>query len=307
MSDVELKKVMSAGAAPSPLRLSTDVKPVESSPGWGSRLEGLMSHFTSELQQFDTRSASLDLLDPTTPSKRPAAPRSQSDTITPLSAPPTTRPTPKQANSLPIDPGTPAVTLQTAAGGQESLVNAGTSSPTTATPSEAPIIPPRSSSLNTPLRPMPASNTTSFQRSTNLKYGPRSPPPRAGGATLNHIQSMSRDANRLRVQHRSTASASEPSLIPVDRDDGRPSEYLWPVRSSQVVSCTLFQCPGSQLRRSKTSRQTISSLRATPCVTRPLPRGKRKPEISTTEAKSWLHVVGQRTKSSCRRTRSLSG
>ena len=245
VSDVELKKVMSAGASPSPLRISTDTKPMEASPGWGMRLEGIMSQFRGELQQFDSRSASLDLLDPTTPSKRPLATRSHSDTITPLSAPPTTRPIPRSAASLPTDVGTPtpAVMLQTAAGGEENLVNAGPSSPTASISTEAPIVPPRSSSLNTPVRPMSGSNAAAFQRSANLKYGPRSPPPRGPGASLNHIHSTSRDANRLRVQHRSSASASEPSLIP-DRDDGRAREQLRTVRSSRDSFVNPHAVPG---------------------------------------------------------------
>ncbi|KAH9858835.1 hypothetical protein C2E23DRAFT_880256 [Lenzites betulinus] len=232
VSDAELKKVMSAGAgaSPSPLRISTDQRALDG--GWGSRLEGFMSQFKGELLHLDPISTSLDLDDPTeTPSKRPLASRSQSDTIAPLSAPPTGRPPPKTAVSLPPDIGTPAVTLQTAAGGEESLVNARSSSSSTHTSSiEGPIVPPRSSSLSTPLRPRAGSNAGSFQRGTNLKYGPRSPPPRAGGPSLHHAHSASRESNRLRVQHRSTASASEPSLIP-ERDEGRASEQLQTVRA----------------------------------------------------------------------------
>ena len=221
VSDAEIKRVMSAGASPSPLRISTDTKALEGSPGWGTRLEGIMSQFRGELQQLASPSTSLDLRDPTTPSKRPLAPRSQSDMIVPLSAPPTTRPTPKTAATAPAELATPAVTLQTVTGGRESLVDAGSSAPNSAV--EPPIVPPRSSSLNTPSRSRAGSNAGTFQRSANLKYGPRSPPTRLVGPTLHHAHSASRESNRLRVQHRSTASASEPSLIP-DRDDGRVCE-----------------------------------------------------------------------------------
>ncbi|KAI0821612.1 hypothetical protein BC628DRAFT_1329136 [Trametes gibbosa] len=234
VSDAELKKVMAAGAggSPSPLRISTDQRALDGSPGWSSRLEGFMSQFKGELLHLDPISTSLDLNDPTTPSKRPLASRSQSDTIAPLSAPPTGRPTPKTAISLPPDLGTPAVTLQTVTGGEESLVNARASSSSThASSIEGPIVPPRSSSLSTPLRSRAGSNAGSFHRGTNLKYGPRSPPPRAGGPILHHAHSASRESNRLRVQHRSTASASEPSLIP-DREDGRRAcEQLQTIRA----------------------------------------------------------------------------
>ncbi|KAH9895124.1 hypothetical protein C8Q73DRAFT_759487 [Cubamyces lactineus] len=220
VSDAEIKKVMAAGGSPSPLRISTDNKAIEGSPGWGSRLEGLMSQFRGELLHLEPISTSLDLHDPTTPSKRPLASRSQSDSITPLSAPPTGRPTPKAAASLPLDLGTPAVTLQTVSGGEESLVNASSSTSGQGSSVEGPIVPPRTSSLHTPLRSRAGSNAGSYHRGTNLKFGPRSPPPRASGPALHHAHSASRESNRLRVQHRSTASASEPSLVP-DRDDGR--------------------------------------------------------------------------------------
>ncbi|KAI0332360.1 hypothetical protein GY45DRAFT_1344763 [Cubamyces sp. BRFM 1775] len=230
VSDAEIKKVMAAGGSPSPLRISTDNKAIEGSPGWGSRLEGLMSQFRGELLHLEPISTSLDLHDPTTPSKRPLASRSQSDSITPLSAPPTGRPTPKAAASLPLDLGTPAVTLQTVSGGEESLVNAGSSTSGQGSSVEGPIVPPRSSSLHTPLRSRAGSNAGSYPRGTNLKFGPRSPPPRASGPALHHAHSASRDSNRLRVQHRSTASASEPSLVP-DRDDGRVCEQPPTVRA----------------------------------------------------------------------------
>ena len=239
VSDAELKKAMGmgAGATPSPLRITTDTKALEGSPGWGTRLEGIMSQFRGELQQFETRSTSLDLRDPTTPSKRPLNSRSQSDMIAPLSAPPTTRSIPRSAASL--EYGTPAVNLTTVSGGEQSLVNAGPSSPRSPSREsressiEAPIVPPRSSSLNTPLRSRTSSNTLQFQRTPNPKYGPRSPPSsnRYSG-NLHHVHSASRDSNRLRVQHRSTASASEPSLVP-DREENRVCEQP---RSVRIVS-----------------------------------------------------------------------
>ncbi|KAH9931131.1 uncharacterized protein BXZ73DRAFT_90208 [Epithele typhae] len=171
VSDVEIKKIMGAGAgaSPSPLRMSADGKMHEGSPGWGSRLEGIMSQFRGSCSS----------------STRPV--------------PRTVRPHPKSAASLPVDLGTPAVTLQTTTGGEENLVNAGPSSPSAA------------------------------PRLGNLRYGPRSPPPVRGSA----IAATTREGNRLRVQHRSTASASEPSLVP-ERDEPRTREQLRTVRSSLI-------------------------------------------------------------------------
>ncbi|KAI0355629.1 hypothetical protein OH77DRAFT_1511483 [Trametes cingulata] len=258
VSDAELKKVMAAGGSPSPLRISTDNKALEGSPGWGSRLEGIMSQFKGELLHLEPISTSLDLDDPSTPSKRPLAPRSQSDSISPLSAPPTGRPTPRAALSLPPDLGTPAVTLQTVSGGEQSLVTAGASSSSRGSSVEGPIVPPRSSSLNTPLRSRAGSNAGSFQRGANLKYGPRSPPPRAGGPSLHHAHSASRDSNRLRVQHRSTASASEPSLIP-DREDGRALPGL-AVASQQDLTTNDLVSARFSLRQSPAKQEDTADL-----------------------------------------------
>lgn len=231
VSDAEIKKAMAIGASPSSLRITTDARALEGSPGWGVHLEGIMSQFRGELEQFESRSTSLDLRDPTTPSKRPFASRSQSDTITPLSAPPTTRPIPRTALTAPPELGTPAVTLQTAGGGEENLMDADSSAPNSAV--ETPASPTRSS-LSTPLRSRTGSNAGTFQRTANLKYGPRSPQARYGGPSLHHVPSVTRESNRLRVQHRSTASASEPSLIP-DRDESRvckPHSTMFPHSNS---------------------------------------------------------------------------
>ncbi|KAI1794173.1 hypothetical protein LXA43DRAFT_971422 [Ganoderma leucocontextum] len=256
VSDAELKKAMAIGASPSPLRITTDSRALEGSPGWGMRLEGIMSQFRGELEQLESRSTSLDLRDPTTPSKRPLAPRSHSDTITPLSAPPTSRSIPRTAMTAPPELTTPAVTLQTVTGGEENLMDAGSSAPNSAV--EAPVSPLRSS-LNTPSRSRTGSNAGTFQRSANLKYGPRSPQARYGGPSLHHVPSVTRESNRLRVQHRSTASASEPSLVP-DRDESRvcepPSAFLPGLSAtSQQDLTTNDLAPGRSPLRSSPGRQ----------------------------------------------------
>ncbi|TFK89121.1 hypothetical protein K466DRAFT_645137 [Polyporus arcularius HHB13444] len=252
VSDAELKKVMSTGTTPTPLRISTDSKAFEGSPGWGTRLEGIMSQFRGELQNLESRSTSLDLRDPTTPSKRPLNARAQSDELVPpLSAPPTFRPTPRATHSLPDELGTPAVTLHSVSGGEESLVNAGPSS-NAPSPVDAPIVPPRTSSLSTPLRPRPGSNA-GYPRSPNPKYGPRSPPTRLAGPLLHHAHSASRDSNRLRVQHRSTASASEPSLVP-DRDEGRAVHGLAAASQQDLTTNDLVPARFS-LRQSPANRE----------------------------------------------------
>ena len=301
VSDAELKKAMAIGASPSPLRITTDARALEGSPGWGMRLEGIMSQFRGELEQLESRSTSLDLRDPTTPSKRPLAPRSQSDTITPLYAPPTNRPVPRTALTAPPEFGTPAVTLQTATGGEESLMDAGSSTPNSAV--EASVSPTRSY-LNIPSRSRTGSNAGSFQRSANLKYGPRSPQVRYGGPSLHHVPSVTRESNRLRVQHRSTASASEPSLIP-DRDEGRvcePHSVPFPTRT---LLLTPIQCPVYPRLRSKTSRRMTLRRDGSHYAVRLGDR--RKAVTSTIEGRSLPVGGGPKMRSSCRRTRLRSG
>ncbi|OBZ68281.1 PH and SEC7 domain-containing protein C11E3.11c [Grifola frondosa] len=159
--------------------------------------------------------SSLDLRVPSTPPKHPHL-LSQDENVTASTR--TVRPIPKESRTLPEPP---TVTLQPVSMVEESILGAVLSSPTlTPTPLAGPVVPPRTSSLNTPLRPRAGSSADNIPRVTTLRYGPRSPPSRSGALAATHLHSSSRDSNRLRVQHRSTASASEPSLIP-DRDDGR--------------------------------------------------------------------------------------
>ena len=65
----------------------------------------------------------------------------------------------------------------------------------------------------------------------NIKFGPRSARPSStniyagtSGGTLN------KDSSRLRVQHRSIASSSEPSLIPAQREENKTADAVRTVR-----------------------------------------------------------------------------
>ncbi|CAL1707118.1 unnamed protein product [Somion occarium] len=197
VSDAELKKTMAASFGTTtfnPPRLSREEKRSEDSTGWASTLSGIITDLKGELDQLDPISASLDLRDPSTPGRRPPS-RSKSDnaaTITKASQ----RPPARTSMSTPteVEQRTPTVTLQAASGVEESLLASGTSGRS------------RSGSAN-----------SAQPRVSGLRYGPRSPSISRG---VSHLASPSRDTNRLRIQHRSTASSSEPSLIPT-RDDGR--------------------------------------------------------------------------------------
>lgn len=228
VSDAELKKAMatSFGQPPfAPLRASIEEKRSEDLVGWSSALSGLMSDLETKLDDLDPISASLDLRDPSTPPRRPPE-RSKSDTATNILRPgQQQRPHVKTASSLPASVGlssTPAVTLQPVSGEEESLLDAVLSSPSESSfsPVES-TLPPRSASLQgTPARSRSGSANALPNRVGGVRYGPRSPSGRSVGGS---ISSPSREANRLRIQHRSTASSSEPSLIPA-RDDGRVRE-----------------------------------------------------------------------------------
>lgn len=224
VSDVELKKAMAATFGPSsfaPLRASIEEKRSEESIGWSSALSGFMSDLEDKLDDRDLISASLDLRDPSTPPRSPPE-RSNSDSAANiLRGNQQQRPQAKTANSLPAGVGysqTPAVTLQPVSGEEESLLNAVLNSPSESSfsPADSPV-PPRSASLQgTPARSRSGSANIP-NRVGGVRYGPRSPSGRSLGG---HIPSPSRENNRLRIQHRSTASSSEPSLIPT-RDDSR--------------------------------------------------------------------------------------
>ncbi|KAI0930571.1 hypothetical protein AcV5_007248 [Taiwanofungus camphoratus] len=220
VSDVDLKKVMAAGSSSG--RLSGEGSRTDNFLGWDSALKGIISDFKGELSQLDPISVSpLDLRDPSTPPRRSTlAVRALSENVTTRTS--SLRPLPKPVASLPSRLPTPRVTLQPVSGAEESILNAVLSSPTETSPttSEGPIITPRNTSLHTPLRPRLGSNAMGPPRTPSLQHGPRSPTSRNGGSRLTHNHSSSKDSNRLRVQHRSTASNSEPSLVP-GRGDGR--------------------------------------------------------------------------------------
>jgi hypothetical protein len=91
-------------------------------------------------------------------------------------------------------------------------VSSSSSTSRSSTSTEAPpIVPPRSSSL-TPTRSGSGSSQPSSPRAAAIKYTPN-PVSSPNGYT--HAHSTSRDSARLRLQHRSSASSSEPSLIPI--------------------------------------------------------------------------------------------
>ena len=168
--------------------------------GWDTTLNGILSDFKGELSQLDPITSSLELRDPSTSARRALLGPSQTDGLV----------FPYTANQ---DCQTPTLTLQPAPSSEdeearESISSTARSSTSTEAP---PIIPPRSSSL-TPTRSGSGSSQLSSSRTSAVKYTPNPLKPSNGYA---HTHSASRDSARLRMQHRSNASSSEPSLVAI--------------------------------------------------------------------------------------------
>lgn len=217
VSDIDLQK-LNVPSSPAPTLPPKDSAPTEFQ-AWesSSSLHGILSDLKGVLSQLDPDSgSSLDLRDPSTPARRTAHTRLKTQT-------PDFKDSSKSPVLPPVPPSTPIVTLPT----QSSLdFNTDIRSPSRGGLSVEPIVPPRSSSLQTPSRSRSGSGALGSSRVSALRHGssPLSGPLRSKGYG-NQMQSSYRDMSRLRVQHNSVASSSEPSLIPVVDDTRPPSSH----------------------------------------------------------------------------------
>lgn len=253
VSDADIKKAMAATASErvkSSLSREWDSGSEYSSSGIVKDLKGELS---SQLDPIST--SSLDLKDPSTPKK------ATFDTTDP----PTTlsdargklqdraqRPQLRMALSSPTTVTTSSIASTTTATTRTSTTTTPSLSvDTTNTNSEDVIAPPRSSSLVTPIK-----TPDSIKKIVNVptvKYGPRSQRPNStniyGSGPASATTTVGRDASRLRVQHRSTASSSEPSLIPVYDDDRLrdPKRTVRLVPSSNSVAWSDASSPSLSL------------------------------------------------------------
>ncbi|KAL0956601.1 hypothetical protein HGRIS_002738 [Hohenbuehelia grisea] len=212
VSEAELKNP-AADLPPTPVRpptatpLTTPSK--GSGAGWDDALHGILSDFKGELSQLDP-AASLDLKDPSTPARR-AAFSSRSAVTDSLVLPGSTQDEQQQQQRP------PAKKMMTAPSAFLAPPQPRTStadelevppSPTAVSP----IIPPRTSSLHTR-----SPNLGSGSPRVSQRRGPGALKLRAGGPGLGTPPTQFQVPLRsLRAQHRSTASSSEPSLIPDD-------------------------------------------------------------------------------------------
>jgi len=192
-------------------------------------LHCLLDVFKGELSTLDPFSgASLELRDPATPD------RLENNEVT-------------LPSSLSLDPFT------TTGSRAERDVEAPATAPSA-------IVPPRSASLNTPARYSigSAAHASSSRQLNSTPIRSRSGPP----ATLT-VQSQNNAGNRLRVLHHSTASSSEPSLIPLpDHASNRPCE---PFDLGFILSKIIAEC------QDEFSFLTTDDIPARPCVSRIYP------------------------------------
>ncbi|KAF8893380.1 hypothetical protein BD779DRAFT_1046084 [Infundibulicybe gibba] len=231
VGDAELKKAMGNLSAAAPLPLTPEVSHKQEVPQWeDTTLHGILDDFKGQLSQLDPNSdSSLDLRDPSTPARR-AAFRSQTDSAF-SSSKQDPRPDVKKSATYPV---TPTLTLEM----PSTLDDEGEKSDP-----PSPIVPPRISSLQTPVRSSSRPHSIGSPRTTSPRHGTSPLRSRTGGS--GGVGHNPRDAARLRIMHRSTASSSEPSLIP-SGDDGVLSPGR---RSSQqdltVNDLTLARFPSS--------------------------------------------------------------
>ncbi|KAF9005374.1 hypothetical protein BDZ89DRAFT_1168897 [Hymenopellis radicata] len=194
VGDVELKQALAASLAMASKRASEE----------DTTLNGILDDFQGELSQLETASTSLDLRDPSTPARRAAYMRSKTDGA--VSSPSRAGNTTHLTKHVSLT--TPILTLNLEDGD--------------ARPELSPIVPPRTSSLQTP----------SMTSSAPSAFGsPRGPGSRHGSSPLRSSTGPT-PSRGLRGMHRSTASSSEPSLIPLTNGDG-PRKLPIPPSTSQ--------------------------------------------------------------------------
>lgn len=202
VSEVELRNAMSTSAAWTPLPQTPDRNRKET-PSWNDPgLKGVLRDIQGALYHLDPEtSASFTLKDPSTPNRRLDLHRTQTDTSIPTSSSGAEKPS--AARSF-TSPNTPTLVLQPPGTDEDSQV-----------PDDAlsPIVPPRTTSLQ--MSPRSPNPPVTPLRQAGWKQNPSPLRVRSGsGAGNPHAPS----ASKLKSLHRSTASSSEPSLIPVDDD-----------------------------------------------------------------------------------------
>ena len=222
-------------------------------------LHGILDVFNGELSTLDPFSgASLELKDPSTPPRHFSSRTTQPDELFLPSHD-------IQGNRLEHKKATSPPSLSL-----DPFITAGSHSKTDLEPAviaPSAIVPPRSSSLNTPARYSvgSAGHASSSRQLNNTPLRSRSGPP----PTL-AVQGQHSAGNRLRVLHRSTGSSSEPSLISL-ADDASSSRVCKPVVPFIQVESLLNARTNLVASPRTTSQQDLVSPESTHFRTSPTP------------------------------------
>lgn len=228
VNDVDIQK-MDCQSSPPPALPPKGYDTNTDDRAWDSNtsLNGILSDFKGVLSKLDPGPASsLDLRDPCTPARSPTSARPSSSGTR---AQTVTRRDTKLPVLPSVAPSTPLVPLPT---------DSSTEVPSKGrTDKERVMVPPRSSSLYTPVRGQSGSDAGTVPagspRVAFLRHGPS--PLKVTGYG-NQMQSSYRDMSRLRVHHRSAASSSEPSLIPTVDDIRSPSSHQELTTSDLIIN-----------------------------------------------------------------------
>ncbi|KAF4567450.1 hypothetical protein EYR36_011070 [Pleurotus pulmonarius] len=233
VSEFELKTAMAASSSVTPLPTPSRSASKKEGPkqNWDDSLHGILDDFKGQLSQLDpfSTSSSLDLKDPSTPARRAAYTRSHTDRI---NAREDIRLLPQKAKTAPSSFALPTVKLS-----QSEVLHDEPPSPTT-----SPIIPPRTSSLYTGVR-----SATSGSGSPRVSARRTHSPLTSKTGTILGTAPQTPIRNSLRVQHRSTASSSEPSLIPIS-DDPRHLDRADLEKSVTLRRSSYFGTPSKESR-----------------------------------------------------------
>ncbi|GLB37099.1 putative pleckstrin homology domain containing protein [Lyophyllum shimeji] len=208
VGDAELKKAMLATLSVSPLPATSER---QSDPPHvdDSTLNGILDDFKGALSQLDPVYSSLDLKNPSTPARKVAYRSTTEGRL---------RPETRELDSVPTSPmlsiHIPSHHLDNSPKKDQR------------DPPPSPIVPPRSSSLQ---MPRSSERPVSIGSPRGITSRHASSPLRSRVGPSNLSSGSPRDTARLRTLHRSTASSSEPSLIPNEDDVRMPP----PRRGSQ--------------------------------------------------------------------------
>ncbi|KAF9452365.1 hypothetical protein P691DRAFT_661128, partial [Macrolepiota fuliginosa MF-IS2] len=215
VGDADLKAA-AASSANSPLPPTPNTRQKFGEPraerSEDSSIHNILDQFKGELSQLEsTSAATFALQDPSTPARQLAYRRKMEGTITPS---------------------------------RLSQDEFGRNGKKKAEDADATVVPPRSSSLQLPVRsPSGPASASSSPRPSHTLPSSGLLRPRVG-LNGNGFGSP-RDANRLRVLHRSTASSSEPSLLPIIDDARMLSQRRSSQQELSVHDLTLTRFPSS--------------------------------------------------------------